>query len=61
MDTKRILTVIGTRPNFIKVTQFRKAASAYPGLTPTDLREVGVNAKCWCRKRDSNPRPRHYE
>lgn len=30
MSKKRILTVIGTRPNFIKVTQFRKAAAAYP-------------------------------
>jgi UDP-N-acetylglucosamine 2-epimerase (non-hydrolysing) len=28
----RILTVIGTRPNFIKVTQFRKAAQKYPGM-----------------------------
>jgi UDP-N-acetylglucosamine 2-epimerase (non-hydrolysing) len=30
---KRILTVIGTRPNFIKVTQFRKAAAAHSGLS----------------------------
>lgn len=28
--TKRILTIIGTRPNFIKVTQFRKVAARYP-------------------------------
>lgn len=28
----RILTVIGTRPNFIKVTQFRKAAEKYPQM-----------------------------
>jgi hypothetical protein len=20
-----------------------------------------ISAKCWCRKRDSNPRPHHYE
>jgi UDP-N-acetylglucosamine 2-epimerase (non-hydrolysing) len=29
-DKKRILVVIGTRPNFIKVTQFRKVAALYP-------------------------------
>lgn len=29
---KRILIIVGTRPNFIKVTQFKKAAKAYPGL-----------------------------
>lgn len=29
---KRILTVIGTRPNFIKVTQFRKVAAQFPGI-----------------------------
>ncbi len=29
---KRILVVIGTRPNFIKVTQFRKVASKFPDL-----------------------------
>ncbi|CAN5268770.1 UDP-N-acetylglucosamine 2-epimerase (non-hydrolyzing) [soil metagenome] len=29
---KKILVVIGTRPNFIKVTQFRKAAAEYPGI-----------------------------
>jgi UDP-N-acetylglucosamine 2-epimerase (non-hydrolysing) len=29
---KRILAVIGTRPNFIKVTQFRKAVALHPGL-----------------------------
>lgn len=29
---KRILTVIGTRPNFIKVTQFRRVAAKYPEL-----------------------------
>jgi UDP-N-acetylglucosamine 2-epimerase (non-hydrolysing) len=29
---KRILAVIGTRPNFIKVTQFRKAAAKHPEL-----------------------------
>ena len=37
MQRKKILVVIGTRPNFIKVTQFRKAASAYPEL---DLKMV---------------------
>jgi UDP-N-acetylglucosamine 2-epimerase (non-hydrolysing) len=29
---KKILIVIGTRPNFIKVTQFRKAALKFPGI-----------------------------
>ncbi|MBI3133432.1 MAG: UDP-N-acetylglucosamine 2-epimerase (non-hydrolyzing) [Bacteroidetes bacterium] len=29
---KKILIVVGTRPNFIKVTQFRKLAAAYPEL-----------------------------
>ncbi|GAB4150551.1 MAG: UDP-N-acetylglucosamine 2-epimerase (non-hydrolyzing) [Bacteroidia bacterium] len=29
---KRILVVVGTRPNFIKITQFRKAASAYSDI-----------------------------
>jgi UDP-N-acetylglucosamine 2-epimerase (non-hydrolysing) len=29
---KKIIVVIGTRPNFIKVTQFRRAAAAYPGI-----------------------------
>lgn len=29
---KKILVVIGTRPNFIKVTQFRKAAALYPDI-----------------------------
>ncbi len=29
---KRILTVVGTRPNFIKVTQFRKVAQHFPQL-----------------------------
>ena len=29
---KKILVVIGTRPNFIKVTQFRKIAASYPDL-----------------------------
>ena len=29
---KKILIVIGTRPNFIKVTQFKKAARLYPNL-----------------------------
>lgn len=28
---KRILTVVGTRPNFIKVTRFREVASRYAG------------------------------
>jgi UDP-N-acetylglucosamine 2-epimerase (non-hydrolysing) len=27
---KKILIVVGTRPNFIKITQFRKALAAYP-------------------------------
>lgn len=29
---KKIFIVVGTRPNFIKITQFRKAAEAYPNL-----------------------------
>lgn len=29
---KNILIIIGTRPNFIKVTQFKKYAKHYPGL-----------------------------
>src|ERR1700741_1461493 len=29
---KKVLIVIGTRPNFIKVTQFKKAAKAFPDL-----------------------------
>jgi UDP-N-acetylglucosamine 2-epimerase (non-hydrolysing) len=29
---KKILIVVGTRPNFIKVTQFRKEAQSNPGL-----------------------------
>ncbi|PBQ31500.1 UDP-N-acetylglucosamine 2-epimerase (non-hydrolyzing) [Sphingobacteriaceae bacterium] len=29
---KKILIVVGTRPNFIKVTQFKRCALAYPGL-----------------------------
>jgi UDP-N-acetylglucosamine 2-epimerase (non-hydrolysing) len=29
---KKILVVIGTRPNFIKVTRFRKVAQQYPGI-----------------------------
>jgi len=29
---KRILVVVGTRPNFIKVTQFRKVATSYPEI-----------------------------
>jgi UDP-N-acetylglucosamine 2-epimerase (non-hydrolysing) len=29
---KRILTVIGTRPNIIKITQFKKVAEKYPQL-----------------------------
>lgn len=32
MQTKKILTVIGTRPNFIKVTRFRAAAAKFPGI-----------------------------
>lgn len=32
MSRKNILVVIGTRPNFIKVTQFKRAAAAYPHL-----------------------------
>ncbi len=30
MSVKKILTVIGTRPNFIKVTQFKNIAKKYP-------------------------------
>ncbi|HXC04048.1 MAG TPA: UDP-N-acetylglucosamine 2-epimerase (non-hydrolyzing) [Bacteroidia bacterium] len=29
---RRILLVVGTRPNFIKVTRFKQVALAYPGL-----------------------------
>lgn len=29
---RKILIIIGTRPNFIKITQFKKAASEYPNL-----------------------------
>lgn len=29
---KKILIVVGTRPNFIKVTQFKKVASGFPSL-----------------------------
>jgi UDP-N-acetylglucosamine 2-epimerase (non-hydrolysing) len=29
---KKILVVIGTRPNFIKVTQFKRVASQYPNI-----------------------------
>lgn len=32
MNVKKILVVIGTRPNFIKVTQFKKVASAYKNI-----------------------------
>ncbi|CAN5881966.1 UDP-N-acetylglucosamine 2-epimerase (non-hydrolyzing) [soil metagenome] len=32
MQTKKILAVIGTRPNFIKVTRFRAAAAKFPGI-----------------------------
>jgi len=32
MTAKKIFIVVGTRPNFIKVTQFRKVAAKYPGL-----------------------------
>src|ERR1051326_8189974 len=31
-NKKKILVVVGTRPNFIKVTQFRRAASAFGHL-----------------------------
>src|ERR1700751_756580 len=30
---KNLLVVIGTRPNFIKVTRFKKIAATYPGIT----------------------------
>jgi len=29
---KKILLIVGTRPNFIKITQFKKAASQYPEI-----------------------------
>ncbi len=29
---KKILVVVGTRPNFIKITQFRRVAKTFPGL-----------------------------
>ena len=29
---KKILIVVGTRPNFIKITQFKKVAEKYPGI-----------------------------
>jgi UDP-N-acetylglucosamine 2-epimerase (non-hydrolysing) len=32
MNRKKILVVIGTRPNFIKVTQFKRVAATYAGL-----------------------------
>lgn len=32
MNRKKILVVIGTRPNFIKVTQFKRVAATHPGL-----------------------------
>jgi UDP-N-acetylglucosamine 2-epimerase (non-hydrolysing) len=32
MQQKKILVVVGTRPNFIKVTQFRRAVAAYPKM-----------------------------
>jgi UDP-N-acetylglucosamine 2-epimerase (non-hydrolysing) len=32
MMKKNILIIVGTRPNFIKVTQFKKEAQAYPNL-----------------------------
>ena len=31
-NKKKILIVIGTRPNFIKITQFKKEAKRFPGL-----------------------------
>ena len=31
-STKKILIVVGTRPNFIKVTQFKKVIANYPNL-----------------------------
>lgn len=31
-NLKRILIVVGTRPNFIKVTRFKKVSDNYPGL-----------------------------
>lgn len=31
-STKKILIVVGTRPNFIKVTQFKQVISRYPNL-----------------------------
>jgi len=30
--TKKILVVVGTRPNFIKVTQFKRVAAMYPNV-----------------------------
>lgn len=32
MSNKRILIVVGTRPNFIKVTQFKKVAKQFPNI-----------------------------
>jgi UDP-N-acetylglucosamine 2-epimerase (non-hydrolysing) len=32
MNSKKILVVIGTRPNFIKVTQFKKVAALYKNI-----------------------------
>ncbi len=32
MDSKKILVVIGTRPNFIKVTQFKKVVANYKNI-----------------------------
>ena len=32
MNTKKIFIIVGTRPNFIKVTQFKRVARNFPGL-----------------------------
>lgn len=32
MELKKILVVVGTRPNFIKITRFREVAALYPHL-----------------------------
>lgn len=41
MARKKILTVVGTRPNFIKVTQFRKEFEKFPDLFEFKLVHTG--------------------
>ena len=32
MSAKKVFIIVGTRPNFIKVTQFKRVAKQYPGI-----------------------------